>query len=440
MQVTIEDVNTVKKILHIEVPEETVAREVDEAYKKLGKTAKVNGFRPGKAPRAVLERKFKADVHADVQGHLIQTSLFEAIQKNNLKYIGEPIVEDVPDLDPKGAYKFNAQIELMPELGQIDFTGIKVKKTVYEPSDGEVDAQIEMIRKNLAKREPLEEERPAEQNDFILVDYEGLRDGEPFGATPKVENASHKIGSAVLSNDFDDQLMGMKPGDEKEFDIDYAPDYINRALAGNKISYKVKLNAIQEEVLPEVDDAFAKRVGDFETVDALKTAIMDNLKSGYDKRMEQEVSEQIYNALIEKVNFEVPDLMIQYELANIIAEAENAFMMNGITLEQIGKTREDLEKEYGGLAEKQVRRHLILGGIMKQENLELADEEIEAGYAETAKAINQPAEGIKAFYKTNPDKFEYFKHTLLEKKALKLIIDNSDIEEVMPESESDQSE
>lgn len=437
MQVTIEDVNSVKKILHIEIPEETVASELDTAYTKLKKTAKVNGFRTGKAPRAVLERKFKADVQADVQNHLIQTSLFEAIQKNNLRYIGEPIVEDLPELDPNGAYKFSAKIELLPELGQIDFGGTKVKKTIYEPSEGEVDAQIEMIRKNLAKREPVTDVRPAEKNDYILLDYEGLRNGEPFGATPKVENASHKIGSAVLSNDFDDQLVGMKPGDEKQFDIDYAPDYINRALAGNKISYTVKLKTIQHEVLPEPDDAFAKRVGDFETIGALRTAIMDNLKNGYDKRMEQEVSEQIYNSLIEKISFEVPDLMVQYELANIIAEAENAFMMNGITLEQIGKTREDLEREYKGLAEKQVRRHLILGGIIKQEKLELTDEEIEAGYAETAKAINQPSEGIKAFYKTNPDKFEYFKHTLLEKKALKLIIDNSDIEEVKPENESD---
>lgn len=440
MQVTIEDVNSVKKILHIEVPEEKVVSEVDAAYNKLKKTAKVNGFRAGKAPRAVLERKFKSDVHSDVVSSLIQNSLFEAITENKLSYIGEPVIDDMPDLDPKSAFKFKATVELMPQLGDIDFSGIKIKKTMYEYSDEEVAAQLEMIRKNLARREVIEDERAAQENDFILVDYEGLRNGEPFGATPKVENASHKIGSAVLSRDFDDQLIGMKPGDVKTFDIDYAESYVNKALAGNKVSFTVKLNAIQKEVLPELDDAFAKRVGDYDTLESLKKAIMDNLKSGYDKRVEQEVNEQVYNALIEKVSFDVPDMMIQYELANIIAEAERAFMMNGITLEQIGKTRADLESEYSGLAEKQVRRHLILGSIMKQEKLELNDDELEAGYQETANAIHQPVEGIRAFYKANPDKIEYFRHTLLEKKALKLILEGCDIKEVKPEDEDSSNE
>ncbi|MBU1169202.1 MAG: trigger factor [Proteobacteria bacterium] len=434
MQVSIEDVNTVKKILHIEVPEEKVVSDVDAAYNKLKKTAKVNGFRTGKAPRAVLERKFKSDVHADVVSHLVQTTLFEAIQENKLKYIGEPVV-DMPDFDPKSAYKFSATLELMPELGPIDFSGIQIKKTMYEPSENEVDAQLEMIRKNLAKRVALDEVRAAQQNDYVLIDYEGLKDGQPFDATPKVENTSHKIGSAVFSNDFDDQLVGMQPGEVKVFDVVYADTYVNKALAGNTLSFTVKLNAIQHEVLPELDDEFAKRVGDFETLDALRDAIMDNLKSGYDKRMEQELNEQVHTNLIEKVSFEVPDLMVQYELASIIAEAEKAFMMNGISLEQIGKTREDLEKEYGGLAEKQVRRHLILGALIKQEKIDLTDEEMEAGFEETAKAIHQPVEGIRAFYKSNPDKIEYFKHTLLEKKALKLIIDNSVIEEIKPELE-----
>jgi trigger factor len=160
---------------------------------------------------------------------------------------------------------------------------------------------------------------------------------------------------------------------------------------------------------------------------------MDNLKSGYTKRIEQEMNEQAYMALIEKINFDVPDMLLKYEIAGIIAEAERSLMMNNISLEMIGKTRADLENEYSGLAEKQVRRHLILTGIIRQEKIELTDEELESGYEETAKAINQPVEAIRSFYKANPDKIEYFKHTLLEKKAMKLIIEKSTIEEVKPE-------
>lgn len=435
MQVTIEDVSTVKKILHIEVPEKKVISELDAAYGNLKKTAKVNGFRPGKAPRSVLERKFKGDVHADVVNSLIQSSLFEAIREKDLQFIGEPAL-DMPELDSKKAYKYTATVELKPELGTVDFSGISIKKTVYEASDSEVGAQLEMLRKNLAKRENIDEDRAAQEDDFLLVDYEGLKDGEVFDPTKKVESVPYKIGSAVLSREFDDQIVGMKAGDSKEFDIDYADDYVNKELAGNKISFTFTLCHIQKEVLPELNDDLAKNVGDYDTLDSLKTAILDNLKNGYEKRVEHEVNEQVYTALIEKISFEVPELMVRYELDGIIQEAEHAFMMNGITLEQIGKTKEDLEAEYRDLAEKQVRRHLILGSVIEQEKLELNDEELDAGYEETAKAINQPVDGIKAFYKQNPDKIEYFKHTLLEKKALKLIINSSDIEEVAPEEEA----
>ncbi len=435
MQVTIEDVNSVKKILHIEVPEDKVASEVDNAYNNLKKTAKVNGFRQGKTPRAILERKFKADVEADVINTLIQSTLFEAIQDKKLMFIGEPVVTK-SEFDPKTSYKYSATLELLPDLGQIDFSGIQIKKKVFEASDEEVNVQIEMIRKNLAKRVTIDEIRPTVENDFVLLEYEGLVGGQPFGATPKVENASHKIGSAALSRDFDDQLIGMKQGDVKVFEIDYSPDYINKSLAGNKVSFTVKLNAIQVEVLPELNDDFARQVGDYTTVDEIRNVIRENLKSGYEKRSEHDINEQIYQSLIERMSFEIPDMMVRYELASIIAEAERAFMMNGITLEQIGKTREDLEQEYSGLAEKQVRRHLILGGIIKQEKLELTDDEMDAGYQDTAKAINQPVEAIKSFYRANPDKTEYFKHTLLEKKALKLIIEKSSVEEVKQELEA----
>ncbi len=436
MQVTIEDVNTVKKIIHIEVPEEKVASELDDAYKKMKKTAKVNGFRPGKAPRSVLERMYGKDVNADVSNKLIQDSLIEAIRENEVQFIGEPEL-DFPDLDPKATYKYTATVELKPELGQVDFSGIKLKKTAYSVSEEEISAQIEMISKNLATRENIDEVRATEVDDFILIDIESFVDGKLFEAIPVLVAGSHKIGSATYSKEFDDNIIGLNIGDVKEFEIDYTDDYINKSYAGNKVAFKVKLDSIQKEVLPEINDDFAKKVGDYETLEILTDSIKENLQGGYEKRTEHELNEQVYTALINLISFEVPGLMVRYELDGIIAEAEHAFAMNGITLEQIGKTKEDLESEYADLAEKQVRRHLILGAVVEQEKLELTDEELEAGYEETAKAINQPVAGIKAFYEQQPDKIEYFKHTLLEKKAIKLIIDTSDIEDVEPEKEEE---
>ncbi|TYT76000.1 trigger factor [Desulfobotulus mexicanus] len=439
MQVTVEDLSTVKKALHIEIPGETVAKAVDAAYQDLKKTVKIKGFRPGKTPRSVLERIYKKDVHADVSQKLIQDAFVDAVRKENLNFIGTPDM-NLPDLeafDEKGPLKVGVTLEVRPEIGEIDFKGIPVKKTLHVFSEGDVDTQIEMLRKNLARKVPIAEERPAQSGDFILMDYEGLVEGQPFDGTPKTENHAYLIGRNTLSPAFDENLEGMNIGETRTFDVSYDEQYVNKAFAGKTISFTVTLKGIHEEILPELDADFAKNFGDFESVEDIRIKIRDNLQQGYAKRIEQEVNEQIFSALIEKTSFEVPDVMVNYELEGILEEAERAFSANGVTFEQLGQTREMLAEEYRGLAEKQVRRHLILGSIINQEKLDLDADEIIAGFEELARNFNQPVDLIKGFYESNPEKLEFFRHTMLEKKAIQLILDNSLIEEVSPEAAED---
>ena len=172
----------------------------------------------------------------------------------------------------------------------------------------------------------------------------------------------------------------------------------------------------------------------------MKKAITDNLTQGYDKRAEHELNEQIFEALIAKTEFELPESMVEYELEGIVEEAEKSFAYYNKSMEEAGLSKEKLSEQYRGTAEKQVRRHLILSQIVDQEKLTLADEELEKGFEEIAANVNQPAEQIRSYYQQNSDKLEIFKHTLLEKNAIKLIIDNSTIENVEPKQEqSDQN-
>lgn len=432
MQLTVEDISSVKKNLHIEVPNETVVNELDAAYAQLKKTAKVKGFRPGKAPRSVLERMYKKDVSADVIAKLLQSSLMEAIRDKEYNIVGQPELLEEPELDPEKPFSFKASVELRPVIGEINFKEMKLTKTLYRATDEEVDAQLQMLRRNGAKRSPIEETRPLADGDYALITYEGFKDGAPFEKTPLIENQQMRIGSAAMSNQFDEQLVGMNIGDEKEFEITYAPTYVNSNLAGNTLSFKVKLNQILSEVLPELSDEFASTMGPFETLASLKEAIVSNLTANYEKRMEQELNEQVFSTLIERHGFDVPGIMIEYELDAILAEAERAFQMNGMRLEQLGKSMDELRDQYRELAEKQVRRHLLLASIVQQEAMDLTDEEMEAGYADMAAMVNQPIEAIHAFYKANPDKIDVFKLTLLEKKAVRLIIETSDVDEVEP--------
>ncbi len=436
MQVTVEDVNSVKKILHIEIPEDKVARELDNAYKNLKKTAKIKGFRPGKAPRSVLERLYKKDVHNNVSSKLLQDSFVEAIKETDLNIVGNPKI-DPPGLDEKGPYKYDATVEVKPEIEEIDFKSLTLKKSLYRVTDREIDVQVKMLQKNLARQNPITEDRAVREDDFVLIDYEGFKDGKPFAETQKTENFTMKIGTGHILKTFDEQLIGMKPGDNRGIKVDFPDDYFNDKLANLEINFQVKLNEIREELLPEIDDEFAKRLGQYETLDDLKNAITDNLNQGYAKRVEQELNEQIYEALIAKSEFEVPDSMVDYELEGIIEEAERSFAYHNKSMEDLGLSKEILSEKYRDTAEKKVRRHLILGKIIEQEDMTLTDQELEDGFKEMAQTFNQPLEHIKNYYKQNEDKIEFFKHTLLEKQAVKLIIESSTIEEVEPELKQD---
>ncbi|MBW2297929.1 MAG: hypothetical protein JRF32_10035 [Deltaproteobacteria bacterium] len=196
------------------------------------------------------------------------------------------------------------------------------------------------------------------------------------------------------------------------------------------------MHEIKVEKLPELDDAFAKSMGPFETLDALKNVIKDNLTQGYEKRIDQELSEQIFETLISKVEFEVPEVMVEFELENIISDTERSFQYQNRSMDEVGLTREKLTEQYRGVAEKQARRQVILNKVIEQEALELADEDLEKGFADMAANFNQPVEQVKTFYDQSKDKLEFFKHALLEKQAIKLIIDNGNIEEVEPVKET----
>jgi len=429
MQFTIEDVSTVKKILHVEIPQEKVALELDKAYENLKKTAKLKGFRPGKTPRSVLENFFKKDVHADVSSKLIQDSFINAVKEKELKIVGDPKIEP-PAFDEKGPYKYDAAIEIKPVIADIDFKGLQLKKNIYKISDDEVEAQLKMLQKNLAQQKTIEEVRPAREDDFALITYEGFKDGKPFEETSKTENFTMKLGQGRITKDFDTHVIGMKAGEKKDFSINFPEDYFNPKLAGLEITYSVTLNDVREEILPEIDDDLAKNLGSFTTLEDLKKAIRENLDQGYKKRVEQELNESIFSSLISKTEFEVPEALVDFELEQIIADAERSFSYHNTSMESLGLSREILSEKYRDTAEKQIRRHLILDKIIEQEKLTLKDEEIEEGFKKMSESFNQPVEEIKKFYKQNKDKLDFFKQTLLEKNAINLILESSAIENV----------
>lgn len=438
MQVKIEDKSAVKKVLSFEIPKETVAKELDKAYNELKKKADIKGFRKGKIPRKVLENRFSKDVHADVAPRLIQDSFVEAIQEHNLNIVGGPQL-DPPELKPGSDYVFDITVEVKPELPEIDFKEISLEKNRYEVSDSEIDAQIGMIQKTMAKKQAVAESRAVKDTDFVLIDYQGFLNDEPYDPTPKIENFLFKIGQGSLPEEFSKKLTGCVPVQDIEVEVAYPDDHPDENLKGRTILYKVTLKEIQEEILPEINDDLVKGLGRFETLDDVKNSIRENLEKGIQQRVKHELSEQIFQHLLKKYEFEVPEAMIEGELEGIISETEQAYSANNTTLEEHGLSREKLSEQYRDVAEKQARRHLILDKIITQEKLDLTEEEMEKSLEEMARGMNATVDAIKNFFKMDPRQMEYYKHTQLEKKAIDLIIEGSQVTEKDPESDKEEN-
>lgn len=432
MNVTVEEVSSVKKIMHIEVAPEQVDQELDKAYEQIKRKAKIKGFRPGKAPRSMIEKLYKKDVHEDVTQTLVQESFIAALKQTGLDILGMPRIEP-PQVRPKEPLRYDATVEVRPVIADIDFAGLELTRNCYRVTDGEMDAQLQLLRKNMAQLKPLADSRPVADGDHVMIDYEGFQDGKPHGETQKTENFTLQVGSGKILKDFDGQLVGMSAGQTREFDLTFPADYFNAKLAGQTIHFVVTLHEIREQVLPEMDDALAKQMGPFETLDDLKKAIHDNLTEGYRKRVEQEINEQVFQALIAKSSFELPEILVDEELGHMISDTMARLSSQNIDPDKIGLTPESLRDRYRPTAEAQVRRHLLLGKIIDQEKLTLDDAELAKGYGDMAAMAGATADNIKEYYKTNPERLAFFKHTLLEKKAIDLIIGRANVKEVEPE-------
>ena len=429
MQFTVEDVNSVKKVLHIEVPVEKITGELNRAYTGLQKTAKIKGFRPGKAPRSVLEKVYRKDVEADVTSRLIQDSFVDVLKETGLKPIGGPRIIP-PVLVVDAPYAYDATVEIRPEIADIDFKGIELKKSNYQVTDAVVDSQLTMFQQSLTQKLPIKEARPVREGDFALIDYVGFKDGEAFEGAGKTENFTLKVGDGQIHADLDAGLVGMNVNDAKEITVTFAEDDKNKTLAGKTILFKVTLKEIREDEVPVLDDEFAKKLGKFDSLDALRETVRKNLTDEYAKRTEQELSEQVATALLGKTDFEVPEAMIQYELEGIVAETERSFAYHNMSLKETGMTREFLMERSKEPAEKQARRHLILSKIVAQEKLTLADEELDEPLKEMAAAYRQPFETVKNYILSQEDKLAYLKENLLEKKAMKLVLEHAKVEEI----------
>jgi trigger factor len=436
MKVEVEDISSVKKKLHIEIPKEDVIREINKFYNELQKSVKLKGFRPGKIPRSVLENRFKKEIASEISAQLINISYPESLRKSNLFPLGNPQF-DFPELVSGQEYKYSATIEVKPPININQYTGLKLKKTTYKVADDKIEKKLKTLQRNQSQLKTIDDDRPVRVGDFVQIDYEGFKDGKPFPPVGKAENFIAEVGSKKLLKGVSDQLIGMTRGETKTFPVKFPDNYLAKDLAGEEVSFTATVKEIKKQILPEINDEFAKDLGQFSNLEALKSAIREEMERNFNNFSERELYEQVIDKLIEKTEFELPAVLVDYQSKTMAKDAEAAFASQNLSLQDMGYTPDTFAGKYRPAAERKVRGLLILDKIIEEEGFKINDDILNAGFENMSNRLGQPVESIKMVYKQDKKQSANLKRKFLEEHAIQFIIDNSTVEEVEADSKEE---
>jgi len=428
MKTSLEEISPVKKRLSIEIESKEVDKKLNEAYRELGKKAKIPGFRLGKIPRRILETRFSAQVGEDVMRDLISETLPLAMQEVKTLPIGPPLLER--DLLKEGHnFKYSAIMEVRPEFEVKDYVDIEVEKEKFSVSEQDILERLEQIREANGKLTNIEQDRPIQKDDYVVIDYEGFLEGKPLDDI-KSQNFIMKVGNQEFHPAFDEELEGLHKGDEKVIGVCFEQDYHHTKLAGKKVDFNVKVKDIKEMVLSELNDDFARNLGgDIKDLEDLKSKVRESLMTNEEKRIDQDLKKRILEKISANVDFELPQTLVESELDYAIDNVKQNLMRSGSNLEKAGLSEEKLREEFRAPAKNRVKNLLILGEIAKQENIEVGEEDLTNSYRNIAENMGQDIETIRKYYEAK-NLVDSLKEKLLEEKTLNYLVEHAKILEV----------
>ena len=413
MQITINEVGGLTKKLKIVLPKEEVSKELDAGFQKVKNEAKVKGFRRGKVPRHILESTYGQQVRAEVAEKLVQETYFDAVEKEKLDVVAHPEIKS-PVFEEDGSFSYEAEVDTRPQFELKQYKGLEIEKEEIAVSDEEIDSEIERMRKETAPLRSVED-RAAQVNDIAIVDFDGFHNGEKLEQVHG-ENVNIDIGTGRHGEEFENKLVGMKKGEESSLEVDFDADSPNPVMAGKKVEFKINVKDIKERVLPDLDDEFAKDMGDeFVTFDALRTHVSEKILAEKDKALAGDLLDRIMQKLVEANEFEVPSRLVQYEINDYIKQTEESLKRGGLTLESAGINRAEAEERYRETAEKRVRGDFILKKIAEVEDIKVVEEDMNNGFARIAKQYNMTVPEVQGYFKNRDDMLPFIGEILNEK-------------------------
>jgi trigger factor len=425
MKVAVEEISSVKKSLKIEVPEEIVTRELEAAYTDLNQRVRIPGFRPGKAPRSLLEQRFRSSVEEDVIRKLVPDYYKRAIQETGLRPVELPAIEKV-ELKKNAPLSFTAMVEITPPISLGTATGLKVQRPKMEVTTIELEKALEALQEQHAQLVACSEGHPIAEKDFVVLDFQGSMDGRLLEGGSR-QNHLLQIGSDTMIPGFEEQLINHQRGDRVKVQTTFPKDYPKAELAGRAVEFDVTIREVKQKLLPAIDDEFAKDVGKFTSLDQLREKLREDLTARVRVEQDRTVRTALLKQLSEAHPFEVPSSLVEQEVQESLARLQQR-LPKGVTLEQAKIDPQAVRKEIEPAAREKVKGRLILTAIAEREQLTVTQEEIDTALSRTAQELKLNAEDVRRLIVSQDGSLDVFRARLLEDKAMDWVVSKAVIE------------
>jgi trigger factor len=422
MQTNLETLSPLERRLTMAVPVETIDREVEDRLKKMSRTVRMPGFRPGKVPMKVLAQQYGPQVRSEVIGEAVQKRFEDAVREKNVRVAGYPRIEPKQDATEAGKIAFSATFEIYPEFKLGDLSAAKIERPTLTVGDSEVDHTLEILRKQRVQYE--EVVRVAQAGDRVTVDFSGNIDGVEFPGG-KASDAALILGEGRMLPDFEAGVTGVAPGGSKTFSVAFPADYGAKDVAGKSASFDVTVKKVEAPKLPDVDAEFARSLGvaDGDLV-KMRAEVKANVEREVKKRIDGEVKQKVMQALIDSTQIELPKSLIEIEVRRLQQQARTDLESRGVKMDQIPLNAEMFETQ----AKRRVALGLIVGETVKQHGVAATPAQVRSLVDDFAQTYEQPSEVVKWFY-SEPQRLAEFEGLALESNVVKWVLENAKVED-----------
>ncbi|MBI2066853.1 MAG: trigger factor [Deltaproteobacteria bacterium] len=398
MKVQVHEVTDITRKIDVTLTADEFKQAWEKACQKVGGSANLKGFRPGKVPREVLKQNYRQEIESEAAKQLVNDSYPHAVEESGVTPVSYPEIT-IRQLKEGDEFIYEAVVEIRPTIDIKDYTDLKLTKKKTDPTDDEVHQGLKHLQERAAQLSPLLIERPAQSGDVILFDYEATQGGKPL-PNGSVKDYSAELGRGALLPDFEKGILGMFSGQTREIDIHYNADWHDKKIAGQKVTYKVALKDIKEKKLPELNDEFAKDLGNFTTLEEVKLKVREQIVIERERHEQNALTAQVVDQLAEKNPCSIPNGMIDVELEAMFRHLTSTLQAQGVSPEQAGIKWEEFAAHSREEARKRVMGSLFLEAISKKENITVTSEEVTQRIKEIALHNQQEFEKLDQYYRS----------------------------------------